>query len=143
MTKMNLIYRPFKLVVLFVAGFFLLLTTACNKDDDDVQPAIPWQVEYAVSSVGDVTIDRIIYLDETGGTQIVENERDFRLLLDAESGFVARLVVEGTATAGGTVARVSATALDGSFDTVSLSDDDGEASGTPKDIRLEVELILP
>lgn len=132
-----------KVAALLLAALFGVLATSCNNEEEDITPSIEWILDYSVTSVGDVTIDRIIYIDESRTEQVISGEREWRLSFNAESGFLARLIVEGTATAGGTIVRIEGTALDGSLRMVSNADDDGEASGVPRDIRLEVQLRLP
>jgi hypothetical protein len=132
-----------KAIAFSLAGMLVVLSAACSKGSDDNTPSIEWLLDYTVSSVGDVTVDQITYTDESGVAQTIPGEREFRLTLNAISGFTARMIVEGTATSGGVIAKIDATALDGSSDVITDFADDGESSGIPKDIRLVVELKLP
>lgn len=131
-----------KTPLLLAAAFLLLLLTSCEKEEN-VTPRVEWQLEYSLSSIGVVDIEEITYVDENGVQQTIPGERDFRLSFKATSGFIAKLEVKGTATNGGVIAKIDAIALDGTFDNLIVSDDDGEAGGMPKNIRLSVNLLLP
>lgn len=122
----------------------LALLSACNKDDQNATPSTAWQLTYVVTSIGDVTVNEIKYLDEFKKEQTIPGQREFRMTFNAESGFLAGLQVKGTATSGGIIARIEATALDGTFKNIANTDDDGQSGGgTPKEVRLSVQLLLP
>jgi len=131
-----------KMPLLLTASLLLLLNSSCSKEEA-MTPTIEWQVEYVVTTLGEATVEEITYVDENRVEQTIPGERNFRLLINAESGFIANLEVKGTAAGGGIIARIDAIALDGSFDNISATDDDGETGETPKNIRLAVSLLLP
>ncbi len=131
-----------KMPLLLAVGFFLLLNSSCSKEEA-MTPTIEWQVEYVVTTLGEATVEEITYVDENRVEQTIPGERNFRLRINAESGFIANLEVKGTAAGGGIIGRINAIALDGSFDNISATDDDGETGETPKNIRLAVSLLLP
>ena len=120
---------------------FLLFFSACSKEEE-MLPAIEWQVEYSVSSIGEVTIDEIIYVDENEVEQTIPGQREFLLRINAETGFIGKLEVRGTATNGGVFVRIFATALDGSFETLSNTDNAGNADGTSQNFSLFTTLLL-
>ena len=132
-------WRWFAMVVL-LAG----LSVGCQQDDpEDMTPTRNWRLTYSLTSVGEININRLTYRDEFGADQTVPGERDFSISLEAETGFPARFIVEATAINGGTIARIEAVSLDGAFEEVFITDDDGNADPTPKDFTLVLELTLP
>ncbi len=132
-----------KTPLLLAAGFFLLLASSCSKEEEEIRPSIEWQLEYVVTTLGEATVEEITYVDENRVEQTIPGQRDFRLRINASSGFISKLEIKGTAVRGGIVAKIDAIALDGSFETLTVTDDDGETSGNPKDVRLSVNLVLP
>ncbi len=123
--------------------FVLLLLTVLSCEKEEPRPAIGWLVEYAVSTVGSVTVESITYIDQFGQEQTIPGDNNFRLTFEAESGYVGNLEVRATAAGGGIFANIEATALDGTLRRIANSDNDGQASTTPKNILLQVSLILP
>jgi len=108
-----------------------------------MRPVRNWRLTYSLTSVGEITINSITYRDEFGMDQTVPGDREFSFSFDSETGFPARMVVEATAVSGGTIAQIEAVSRDGSFETISITDDDGNADPTPKDFTLVLELTLP
>ncbi len=130
--------------ILLLCGLFLLLNS-CSKEDDDsdvVVPVITYIVEYRVTSVSEVTVDEITYLDETGQLTTIPGQREFLLSFRADSGRKLSIEASGSIELGYVEVSIAAYAVN--QPTERASDDRGFSDpGGPIPFNLKAELELP
>lgn len=84
-------------VLLVVA---IIFTMSCKKSSND--PVDEYTIKYKVTSIGDITMDTIMYLDVNGAIQFLTGETNFSHMFNQPSNnYGAKLYVDGEIGASG------------------------------------------
>lgn len=80
-----------KLVVLFLVA---IIGISCSKsDDDEVQTT--YTVSYSVTSTGDVAVDTIMYMNESGSEVVLLDQNNFNLSFNSVNNYHGKIYVSG------------------------------------------------
>jgi hypothetical protein len=117
-----------------------LLFASCKKEVE--QPIIDWEVFYRVSSISDINVTHIRYIDVDGMEKTVTNQRDFSKTIVAQTGFTCKIEAEGEMTNGGIFVRLEARPLTLLSPTVTLTRDTGQAGTVPRFFNISINHTL-
>jgi|FLOH01.1.fsa_nt_gi hypothetical protein len=87
-----------KKLLFVLAGFVILVSISCNKSNNDTD--VTYTTSYLVTSLGDVTMDTIMYMDANGDEKYEMGTSSLNMSFETKNGYHAKLYLSGTTNKG-------------------------------------------